>query len=58
MNLIKFYGRAAFLFLTGFVLSLAAMAQDSGGSGEGGADINVDINKDGGGAAWYNSPVV
>jgi hypothetical protein len=33
-------------------LSILAMAQESGG-----ADINVDINKDGGGA-WYTSPMV
>lgn len=44
--------RMAFLFLSLFV-SVVMFAQEGGG----GADINVDVNKNGGGD-WYTSPWV
>jgi hypothetical protein len=43
--------RAAFLIFSLFI-SISLLAQDKG------ADINVDINKGGGGSNWYASPWV
>jgi hypothetical protein len=45
--------RISFLVLT-ILVSLLSFAQEGGG---GGADINVDVNKDSGGG-WYTNPVV
>lgn len=42
------------LFLLTFLFSFVALAQEGGG----GADVNVDINKDSGGAGWYANPIV
>ena len=44
--------RLSLLFLT-LMVSIISFAQESGG----GADINVDINKDSG-STWYTNPVV
>jgi hypothetical protein len=44
--------RITFLLLT-LLVSVVTFAQESGG----GADINVDINKDSG-STWYTNPVV
>ena len=41
-----------FLFIAALFVSTISIAQ------EGGADIDVDINKDGGSGAWYGQPWV
>jgi len=51
MNLINKGWRRLLLIMTGLFISVASIAQ------EGGADIDVDINKDSGGA-WYGQPWV
>ena len=38
------------------LLSMSLFAQDGGGTSGGGADINVNVNKDGG--DWYTQPWV
>jgi len=52
MNIIKNTVKTFTLMIVSLLVSVFALAQ------EGGADINVDINKGGGGASWYTSPWV
>lgn len=52
MKMINNWAARALATLMLLISSVFAFAQDKG------ADINVDINKDGGGSAWYTSPVV
>ena len=53
MSSSKTVSKISFLFFSLFI-SVMALAQ------EGGAEVNVDITKDGGnaGGAWYNQPLV
>lgn len=53
MNLTKTVRYFTFILFS-FLLSVVAIAQEKS------AEINVDINKDGGstGGAWYNQPLV
>ena len=53
MNLTKTVRYVTFMLFS-FLISVVALAQEKS------AEINVDINKDGGstGGAWYNQPLV
>ncbi len=52
MKLIKDISTRFAFFIFSLFLSLSLFAQDKG------ADINVDVNKGGGGSNWYASPWV